>query len=266
MQKSNDLIAIFASTKNNNIIMESIRNRRTIRKYKQQDIPNELLNEILETSCRASTMGGLQLYSVIVTRSAEMKEKLSPLHFNQPMVKNAPVVLTFCADYNRTSVWCRNRKATPGYDNFESFFNAAIDALLVAQNFCTIAEDKGLGICYLGTTTYTPQQIIDVLNLPKLVYPVATITVGYPDEMPNQPDRLPLEAIIHNETYKQYSAEDIDRYYSYKESLEENKHFVEINNTETLAQIFTDIRYKKEDNEAASKAMLEALKNQGFID
>ena len=91
--------------------MESINNRRTIRKYKQEDISASLLNDLLETSFRASTMGGMQLYSVIVTRDAEMKEKLSPAHFNQTMVKNAPVVLTFCADFRRFSKWCEQRKA-----------------------------------------------------------------------------------------------------------------------------------------------------------
>lgn len=245
--------------------MENIKNRRTIRKYSKKDIPDNLLNELLEVACRASTMGGLQLYSIIVTRSDEMKEKLAPLHFNQPMVKNAPVVLTFCADYNRTSEWCRQRKANPGFDNFESFFNAAIDALLVAQNFCTLAEEKGLGICYLGTTTYTPMQIIETLELPELVFPVTTVTVGYPDENPEQQDRLPLEGIIHKEKYRNYTSEDIDRIYSFKESLESNRKFIEINKTETLAQIFANIRYKKEDNENASAEMIKALKKQKFL-
>ena len=58
-----------------------------------------------------------QLYSVIVTRDKQMKERLAPAHFNQPMVTGAPVVLTFCADFNRFSKWCRERKAVPGYDN-----------------------------------------------------------------------------------------------------------------------------------------------------
>ena len=81
--------------------MESIKNRRTIRKYKQDDVPAALLNELLEESFRASTMGNMQLYSVVVTRDAEMKSRLAPAHFNQPMVTSAPVVLTFCADFNR---------------------------------------------------------------------------------------------------------------------------------------------------------------------
>ena len=147
--------------------MDSIRNRRTIRKYKQQDIPAELLNGLLEEAFRASTMGNMQLYSVVVTRDAERKALLAPAHFNQPMVTSAPVVLTFCADFNRFSKWCRQRKAEPGYDNLISFINAASDTLLAVQNFCTLAEDRGLGICYLGTTVYNPDQIIDILHLPE---------------------------------------------------------------------------------------------------
>jgi chromosomal replication initiator protein len=121
-------------------VFETVKNRRTIRKYLPKDINPSLLNDLLETSFRASTMGGMQLYSVIVTRDAEMKEKLSPAHFNQPMVKNAPVVLTFCADFRRFSKWCEQRKAVPGYDNLMSFMNASMDTLLVAQTFCTLAE------------------------------------------------------------------------------------------------------------------------------
>ena len=153
--------------------MESIKNRRTIRKYKDQDIPSQLLTELLTDSFRASTMGGMQLYSVVVTRDKDMKAKLAPFHFNQPMVTQAPVVLTFCADFNRFCLWCKQRNAVPGYDNFLSFMNAATDALLVTQNFCTLAEENGLGICYLGTTIYNPEPIIELLKLPRLVIPVA---------------------------------------------------------------------------------------------
>lgn len=244
--------------------MESIKNRRTIRKYKQEDIPSSLLNDLLEASFRASTMGNMQLYSVVVTRDRQMKEKLAPAHFCQPMVTSAPVVLTFCADFNRFSKWCEARKAEPGYDNFLSFMNAATDALLVTQNFCTLAEEHGLGICYLGTTIYNPHQIIETLQLPRLVVPVATITVGYPDECPAQPDRLPLEGLIHEEVYHDYTVKDIQGIYAYKESLPENQHFVAENHKETLAQVFTDVRYKKADNEAMSEVLKRTLEKQGF--
>lgn len=241
-----------------------MKQRRTIRRYQEKDVTPELLNELMEIACRASTVGNMQTYSVVVTRDAAMKEKLSPAHFNQPMVKKAPVVLTFCVDLNRFSKWCEQRQAIPGYDNLQWFVTGAVDALLLAQTFCVAAEKKGLGICYLGTTTYNPNQIIDALQLPKLVFPITTITLGWPDESPEQVDRLPLEAILHQETYHDYSAEDIDRLYAYKESLPENLKYIGENKKETLAQVFTDIRYKKADNELFSDILLETLKKQGF--
>jgi FMN reductase [NAD(P)H] len=245
--------------------MKHILTRRTIRKYADRAVSEELLNRLLTEAARTQTMGNLQLYSVVVTRDAAMKERLAPAHFNQPMVKEAPVVLTICADFNRTSVWARNRKAEPGYNNFLSFINAATDALLYTQTLCNLMDEEGLGYCYLGTTVYMPQMIIDTLQLPQLTMPVATLTVGWPAEEPPLSDRLPLASFVHSETYRDYTPEAIDTYYHEKEQLPENRHFCEINQKETLAQIFTDIRYTRKDNEAMSEGLLQALKHQGFI-
>lgn len=245
--------------------MKHILTRRTIRKYADRAVSEELLNRLLTEAARTQTMGNLQLYSVVVTRDAAMKERLAPAHFNQPMVKEAPVVLTVCADFNRTSVWARNRKAEPGYNNFLSFINAATDALLYTQTLCNLMDEEGLGYCYLGTTVYMPQMIIDTLQLPQLTMPVATLTVGWPAEEPPLSDRLPLASFVHNETYRDYTPEAIDTYYHEKEQLPENRHFCEINQKETLAQIFTDIRYTRKDNEAMSEGLLQALRHQRFI-
>lgn len=242
--------------------MKTINTRKTIRKYTNKDVSEDLLKTLLEKAERTPTMGNLQLYSVVISRNEEKKAQLAPAHFNQPMVMGAPVVLTFCADFRRTTLWAENRKATPGYDNFLSFLNAATDALLYCQTFCNLAEEEGLGTCFLGTTIYNPKTIIEVLQLPRLVMPVATITLGWPAENPTLVDRLPIDSIIHHETYEDYTPERIDAFYTPKEQLEENKHFVEINNKETLAQVFTDLRYTKEANEAISKALLETLKEQ----
>ena len=245
--------------------MKNLLTRRTIRQYASREVSEELLNHLMTEAARTQTMGNLQLYSVVVTRSDEMKAKLAPAHFNQPMVTQAPVVLTVCADFHRTTRWCEERKAQPGYDNFLSFVNAAIDALLYTQTLCNLMDEEGLGYCYLGTTVYMPQTIIDVLQLPQLVIPVATLTVGWPAEEPPLSDRLPLQSFIHSETYRDYTLADIDTYYRYKEQLEENRHFCDINHKETLAQVFTDIRYTKKDNEAMSLGLLEVLRKQGFM-
>lgn len=244
--------------------MENLKLRKTIRKYQQKDIPADLLNDLLESACRASTVGNMQTYSVVVTRDAGRKAKLAPAHFNQPMVQSAPVVITFCIDLNRFSKWCRQRHAEPGYNNFEWFVTGAIDALLVAQTFCVAAEEHGLGICYLGTTTYNPHLIVEALELPELVFPIATVTVGWPDENPPQVDRLPLEAVVHEEVYRDYTPEMIDRLYAYKESLPENQQYVVENAKDNLAQVFTDVRYTKKDAEAMSELLWDTMKKQGF--
>ena len=128
-------------------MLECMKNRRSIRKYTDQDIPESLLNELLEVATRASNTGNMQLYSVVVTRDPANKEKLAPAHFNQPMITGAPVVLTFCADANRFVKWAECRKAEAGFDNLQTFIASTIDAMLFAQSFCNAAEEKGLGIC-----------------------------------------------------------------------------------------------------------------------
>jgi nitroreductase len=172
-------------------MIDTLLNHRSIRKYKPKAIPNEILEKVLLAGTRASTTGNMQVYSMVVTSKPEIKEKLWEAHFKQTMVKEAPVVITFCADFNRFNKWCEQRKAVPGYDNFLSFMTAAIDALLVSQNVAVAAEDHGLGICYLGTTTYMAEKIIDILDLPRGVVPVTTLVVGYPDANPGLTDRLP---------------------------------------------------------------------------
>ena len=245
---------------------EILFNRRTIRKYSAKPVDDTLLNEILKAGCRTSTTGNMQVYSIIVTRDNENKKELAPFHFNQKMIIEAQVVLTFCADFNRFNKWCKISNAEPGYDNFLSFMTAAIDALLVAQTVCIAAESSGLGICYLGTTTYMAHKIIEALKLPKGVVPVTTLTLGWPAETPDQVDRLPLEAVVHYEVYMDYTEENIVRYYSEKEGQDDSKQFVVENNKDTLAQVFTDVRYKKSDNVHFSNILLQVLKDQGFME
>lgn len=247
-------------------MIDIMKNRRTIRKYTEQDIPEELLNELLEVAVRASNTGNMQLYSVVVTRDQSNKEKLAPAHFNQPMITTAPVVLTFCADANRFVKWAEQRKAEAGFDNLQTFIASTIDAMLFAQAFCDAAEENGLGICYLGTTAYNADTIIEALSLPRLVVPIVTVTVGYPAmPLPEQVERLPLAAVIHQEAYVDYTPDMIDELYGEKEALEVNKQFVKENNKETLAQVFTDVRYTKKNNEYFSEVLLKVLKDQGFM-
>lgn len=239
--------------------------RRTIRRYTDKDVPDSLLEEMLTLACRASNTGNMQSYSVVVTRDKALKAQLSPAHFGQPMVMEAPVVLTFCVDFNRFSLWCEQREAEPSFDNFQSFIGGAIDTSLFAQTFANIAEERGLGLCYLGTTTYNAADIIRVLHLPKRVVPLCTLTLGYPAEMPEQQDRLPIEAIVHREMYRDYTASDIDSAYREKEGLASTARFIAENRKKTLAQVFTEVRYRRDSNELSSEAFLKVLREQLFL-
>lgn len=240
-------------------------NRATVRAYSDREVPQELIDDLLLKASHAPTTGNMQLYSVVQTRSEEMKERLAPAHFNQPQVKGAQVVLTFCADFNRFSRWCEERKAEPCYDNLQSFVAAFIDTIAFAQQFNTLAELSGLGCCWLGTTTYNAPQIAEILGLPSLVVPVITLTVGYPATPGGEVGRLPLEAIVHHETYAPYTADAIDRMYEEKEGRADSKGFVAENGKETLAQVFTDVRYPRANNELFSEIFRDYLVKVGFL-
>ncbi|PIF06259.1 MAG: NADPH-dependent oxidoreductase [Draconibacterium sp.] len=244
--------------------MDSLNRHVTVRDFSKKRVSTDLLNSIIYSGTRASTTGNMQLYSVVVTQNRTRIEQMSSLHFNQPVARSAPVYLTFIADFNRFIKWCDINKASHGYNNFLSFFTASIDAILVAQNVCIAAEHSGLGICYLGTTVYNAEEIINFLKLPKYTFPVTTVALGYPEAAPNLSDRIPLEGIIHNEYYYDYNEEAIKNLYHLKEELETSKKFVSENNKDNLAQVFTDVRYKKADNEYFSEKMLKTIRKQGF--
>lgn len=243
--------------------MEYFNTRATIRNYADRSISDEEIDRMLLAASHAPTCGGMQLYNVIVTRSAEGKAALSPAHFNQPCLSEASAVLTFCADFNRVSRWAEARGAQPGFGNLQSFISAMLDATIVAQQFVTIAEMRGYGTCYLGTTAWNAPQIIEALGLPTLVVPVITVTLGVPagPVLELQP-RLPLEAIRSRETYQ---PADIDLAYSDLEARPDSQRFMEENSKPSLAAVFTDVRYPREANEHFSEILLTVLKNQGFL-
>lgn len=245
--------------------IDTILGHRTIREYSDRPIPEEIERKIIEAAIRGSTTGNMQLYSIIINKDMEMKKKILPFHFNQKAIVEAPMVLTFCADFNRFNKWCRLRNAEPGYDNFQSFTWAIIDAVIATQNACIAAESYGLGICYMGTVTYNAHELIKIYNLPKGVVPVTCITVGYPKKDPGLTDRLPFDAVIHKEVYKDYTPEDINNIYREQENSELTKKLIEENQLENLAKIFTEKRYTKKDNEYFSEIFIDVLKKQGFL-
>lgn len=244
--------------------INSLSTHRSIRKYAKRPIAPDTLRGIVDAGIRGSNTGNMQLYSIVLTQDAATKAALAPAHFNQPMVTEAPLVATVCADVNRMTKWCEARDAAAGFHNMETFLTAAIDATIVAQNMTLAAEEAGLGVCYLGTTTYNPEMIIDILRLPRGVFPITTLTIGYPAEAPGATERLPREAVTHTDTYHDYTTEDIDHLHATKEANPANVEFVRENGKENLAQVFAEVRYPRAGNEAFSAKLMDALRSQGF--
>ncbi len=244
--------------------MDILKSHRSVRKFQSVEIPDDILNDILESGIRSSNTGNMQLYSVIVTRNNEKKDSLAPLHFNQPMVRQAPLHLTICLDFNRFYKWCKLNDTATDFYNLLWLLNGAIDASILAQNICVAAESNGLGICYLGTTLYNAPEISSTLNLPRGVIPVTALSIGYPEMLPDLTDRLPLSAVVHYEEYSDYTDDQIEKFYFEKENLGSSVAFVKENGKENLAQVYTEVRYKSADSSHFSAKLMKLLQEQGF--
>ncbi|MFT6069004.1 MAG: nitroreductase [Bacteriovoracaceae bacterium] len=246
---------------------------RSIRKYKNTPVKKELIQKILEAGSRASSSGNMQPYSIIVTTDKDLKKELLPLHFNQSMVMDAPVLLTFCADFNRMRKWLKINQAPENFDNLMSYLIGMIDATLASQNVALAAEAEGLGICFMGTTLASNKEISKVLNLPSHVVPVVGFSLGYPDERPERRDRLPLEGIVHFETYKDYSDKEIEEIYHQKETEGLKRYqsdpklraMMKESQVQNLAQVYTKLKYTRESHLVYSKDVFDCLEEAGFL-
>ncbi|MGR5095607.1 nitroreductase family protein [Vibrio maritimus] len=254
-------------------VFDVLHQHRSIREYHDDPIAPELLDEILQAGVRASSSGNMQSYSIIVTQDKARREALFEPHMKQNMVVDAPVLLTFCADFRRMRKWLKQSEAPLNFDNFMSFMIAAIDATLVSQNVAIAAEAKGLGLCYMGSTLANCDQIGEILELPEGVVPVVGYSLGYPAENPEVRDRLPMDGLIHHEVYQDYDNDTIqsiyhdrettgwDRYMSYPEL----RKMIEDSDVQNLAQVYTKLKYTRESHVTFSNNVLNYLEKQGFM-
>ena len=247
-------------------MIKEIAEHRSHRKFRPEAIPAGVMREMLEAAVRASNTGNMQVYSIVVTTDGALLQKLAPCHFNQPAAQ-APAIVTFCVDVRRFSRWCELRGATPGYDNFLWFLSAMTDALLASQNLALQAEAHGLGICYLGTTFYNAPEISDILHLPQGVIPVMAVACGYPVAPEQIPltDRLPLEAVVHEDVYRDPTDAEIENFWAAREASQETAELKKANDLPNLARIFTERRYKGDDNKAFSRKYFDELVRKGFF-
>lgn len=238
--------------------------RRSCRNFSTDKVDQKKLEEIIFKATKAPTCGNMQLYSIVITEDPLNLKLLARFHYNQPAAITASVIITVCADFNRFTRWCELNKADAGFNNFHSFIIAMTDAVILAQQIVTIAEQEGLGTCYLGTVTYNAKEISDLLDLPALVIPVASIAIGIPEKVGDKTDRLNVKTIIHKEKYRRDSDEEIKNAFKIHDKNPENEKFIKENHKENLAQVFSEVRYPRQLNEEFSKKFFQLLGEKKF--
>lgn len=184
-----------------NLVIDQIHAHRSIRAYKADPVPATMIETIVTAGQRASTSSNLQLTTVIAVREDERRAQLATLCGDQAHIRQAPVFLAWCADLRRLELACEHQGYTQETGYVENFLVAAVDVAIMMQTAALAAEALGLGICYIGGIRNQPQAVIETLGLPRLVFPISGMTLGWPDAEPMLRPRLGLDAVLHWEQY-----------------------------------------------------------------
>ena len=184
-----------------NSVIELLKNHRSIRKFTEQKIDDELLTHLIQAGQAAATSSFLQGATIIRVTKPEIREAFVRLSGNQTYIQSAPEFLVFCADLKRSSACCEMHDKAANNGFTEQFIIATVDAALMAQNVVTAAESANLGICYIGGIRNNPVKVTELLKLPKEVFPVFGLCLGYPDQDPEVKPRLPVSVVMKTDTY-----------------------------------------------------------------
>lgn len=183
-------------------VIDLIRSHRSVRSFKPDPVPDELVEAMVATGQWAPSSCFRQVYSVIAVKNSETKRELRKLCSNQKWVEECPVFLAFCADLNRLDDICKQRGKQVNLEHTETFLMAALDVALVMQNVALAAESLGLGAVMIGGLRNEPRQVIRLLGLPRGVFGISGMCVGFPEQAPSQRPRLPLAEVLHWEHYQ----------------------------------------------------------------
>ncbi len=184
-----------------NQVIEVMKQHRSIRKFEEKPVEENLIRTILEAAQHASTSNFVQAYSVINVVDTSKRAQIAELAGPQPWIEQCPLFLVFCADLKRHDKACGmcGMEMVKGYT--EQFIIATVDAALVAQNTMLAAESLGLGGVYIGGIRNDPEKVCHLLDIPDLVYPVFGMCLGYPAEDPQLKPRLPLDIVLKVDRY-----------------------------------------------------------------
>ena len=171
-------------------VLEIIKNRRSIREYKKQDLPQDIIDRLLEAARWAPSAGNVQPWAFVVVCSQKIKYSLSMAAFGQEDLEEASIVVVVCAD---------EKLAEQSYGVRGKSLFCIQDTAAAVQNVMLTAYSLGLGSCWIGA--FKEDEVRQVIKAPKGMRPVALIPVGYPNEAPAARNRRPVSEIMHKETF-----------------------------------------------------------------
>jgi FMN reductase (NADPH) len=181
--------------------IEQIHRHVSVRQFSPEPVSAELVESIVAAAQRSATSSNLQMYSVVAVTDVARRARLSELCGDQAQIAQAPVFLAWCADRSRLNRICQTRGYTQAVEHVEPLLVAAVDVAILMQTATLAAESLGLGACYIGAIRDNPAEVIELLQLPRLTFPIAGMALGWPETTPQQKPRLSTSAILHWETY-----------------------------------------------------------------
>ena len=196
----------------NNTVLDRIHLHASIRAYKPDPLPRAWIEAIVAAGQCASTSSNLQLYSAVAVTDQDKRNRLAELCGGQAHVREAPLFLAWCADLARLERVCILRGYSLVNEYVENFLVAACDTAIAAQTAALAAESLGLGICYIGSIRNHTQEVFELLALPRLVFPITGMTIGWPAKESHAHPRLPLEAVLHWEEYSPDQDQALEEY------------------------------------------------------
>jgi len=175
--------------------------RRVSRRYRDQDVPDALLDALLGAAQSAPTKSDLQQYSVVVFRDRARIRQIADWIGTMDWIASAPVFLVWCGDMRRGQRLCEQHGMPHANNNLDTFLNTAVDCTLAMGQFITAADAVGLGTCPISYVRSHIERVTPLLGLPAGVYPVAGLTVGWPVFRRPVAMRLPPSVVVHRERY-----------------------------------------------------------------
>ena len=252
-----------------NQVIECLLNHRSVRKYSDKPVESEVLEAILTAGTRAATAGNLQQYTMLVLDEEETLQKLDRA-LGVPFIErsNCRLAILALADQYRLRHWLQAHTDREVYNHRPyNFFISIWDALIALQNMVVAAESLGLGTCYLGGGMEVDvQQLFDV---PEYIFPAGLVCIGYPAVKTKLSIRLPLEAVVHRNSYHLPTNADIDRWYEERDQVwdkvpESRKQELAEQGIVGIAQSLSVRKFSPEVVEKRSRGILHNLRASGF--